>query len=111
MDMNAVKISLGEATAIKVDFDNLDNEVLNVLDSNEKFEHVYMDDLVIIFSGFDMNFLLSTMLMQAGINEVAYGNAIVLGVDNDIVTPLNEGQIDAVLSLVKDAKESISMMM
>ena len=106
--MNAVKISFDEATAINLDSDSLGVKILLALHFSEDINVTYMDDLAIFHSGLNINLLATTMVMKAGINEVIYGDAIVLGVDNGIVTPLNEGQIEAVLSLAKDAKESIS---
>lgn len=109
--MNAVKISLGEATPIDLDFTNLDVDILLALGFNEDINVTYMDDLAIFHSGFDLNFLATTMVMQGGVNDTVYGNAVVIGVaDNDEVIALNQGQIDAVMSLVADAKESIAMM-
>ena len=105
--MNAVKISFDEATAIRLDSDSLGVNILLALHFSDDINVTYMDDLAIFHSGLNINLLATTIVMQAGINEIIYGNAIVLGVDNDIVTPLNEGQIEAVLSLAKDAKESI----
>ena len=104
--MNAVKISFDEATAIRLDSDSLGVNILLALHFSDDINVTYMDDLAIFHSGLNINLLATTIVMQAGINEIIYGNAIVLGVDNDIVTPLNEGQIEAVLSLAKDAKES-----
>ena len=109
--MNAVKISFDEVTTIDLDFTNLDVDILLALDSHEDVEVTYLDDLAIFHSGFDLNFLATTMVMQGGVNDTVYGNAVIIGVaDNDEATALNQGQIDAVLSLVADAKESISMM-
>ena len=105
--MNAVKISFDEATAINLDSDSLGVNILLALHFSDDINVTYMDDLAIFHSGLNINLLATTMVMKAGINEVIYGNAIVLGFGNDTVTPLNEGQIEAVLSLAKDAKESI----
>lgn len=105
--MNAVKISFDEATAINLDSDSLGVNILLALHFSDDINVTYMDDLAIFHSGLNINLLATTMVMQAGINEVIYSDAIVLGVHNDTVTPLNEGKIEAVLSLAKDAKESI----
>lgn len=109
--MNAVKISFDEATAINLDSDSLGVKILLALHFSDDINVTYMDDLAIFHSGFDLNFLATTMVMQGGVNDTVYGNAVIIGVaDNDEATALNQGQIDAVMSLVADAKESIAMM-
>lgn len=50
-------------------------------------------DVVRTCLGFDLN-VLATMVMQGGVSDTA----------------INQGQVDNVMSLVADAKESIAMM-